>query len=440
MTSWQDIQEKTFTRWVNEHLKDRGMQCTDLFKDLRDGVLLINLLEIISGKALPRHNKNPRVPHQKYENTAIAVKFVQDEGIKLVNIGGQDITDGNRRIILGLIWTLILRYQVNKGRSDDSNAKDELLRWVQSKIPEYGITGFKKDWNDGRALCALTNAIAPGSCPEHKSLDVNKKEENCERGLALANAELNIPRLLEANELANPRVDEQSVMTYISYFRNAEGESDEYRRKRDAERNAARCRAYGPGLVECVAGEGGAFTVDTPLMGDVTVTVRGPNGAALPATVGAGQPQANGRVKYECSYDPKDVGEHTIKITFGGIDIPGSEFHANVLAAVSLGGEGKIRVFYSTTSSTEKGRSDVINLQRLLEAKKVHLRPDFEPWIAVDIMDKEDRDAVFKKAGTKVLPIVFIDDVYVGDHDTCVELEETGKLNQLLKYNERQGR
>ncbi len=94
-------------------------------------------------------------------------------------------------------------------------------------------------------------------------------------------------------------------------------------------------------------------------------------------------------------------------------------------------------MFYSTTSSTEKGRRDVFDLQRLLEAKKVHLRPDFEPWIAVDIMEKEDRDAVFKKAGTRNLPIVFIDDKYVGDFDTVATLEENGKLNSLLKFNER---
>lgn len=50
-----------------------------------------------------------------------------------------------------------------------------------------------------------------------------------------------------------------------------------------------------------------------------------------------------------------------------------------------------------------------------MQAKKIHLRPDFEPWIAVDIMDREDREAVFRKAGTRALPIVYIDDKYVGE-------------------------
>jgi len=46
---------------------------------------------------------------------------------------------------------------VNRGGSGDSSAKDELLKWVQSKIPEYHITNFNKNWNDGKALNALTS-------------------------------------------------------------------------------------------------------------------------------------------------------------------------------------------------------------------------------------------------------------------------------------------
>ena len=46
---------------------------------------------------------------------------------------------------------------MNRGGSGDSSAKDELLKWVQSKIPEYHITNFNKNWNDGKALNALTS-------------------------------------------------------------------------------------------------------------------------------------------------------------------------------------------------------------------------------------------------------------------------------------------
>jgi len=427
--SWQDIQQRTFTGWCNEFLKDRGMHINDLSKDLKDGVLLINLLEIISGKSVPqRWNRHPKVPTQKYENTAIAVDFVKAEGIKLVNVGNTDITDGNLRIILGLIWTLILRYQVN--RSGDGG-KDELLRWVQSKIPEYGITGFKKDWNDGRAVCALINAIAPGSFPGHRELDPSKAKDNCNNGIDAAYNNLAISKILDGDVLFNPRVDEQSVITYISYFRNAEAEGR--RREDDAARLARQCRAYGPGLVEGVANETSPFTVDTPNgTGKLEVIVEGPRSNA-PVTI-TKTTNRDGTASYACSYNPTEPGDYKVHVKFGGIHVPGSIFHVRVLEAVSLGGEGKIRVFYSTTASNEKGRHDNISLQRLLEAKKVHQRPDFEPWIPVDVMERDDREAVFKKAGTRVLPIVYVDDKYVGDFDTVNELEEVGKLNDILNF------
>eukprot|EP01087_Luapelamoeba_hula_P008601 TRINITY_DN215_c0_g1_i1.p1 TRINITY_DN215_c0_g1~~TRINITY_DN215_c0_g1_i1.p1 ORF type:complete len:474 (+),score=93.25 TRINITY_DN215_c0_g1_i1:114-1424(+) len=434
--SWQDIQVNTFMAWCNEYLKDRGMHVADMSKDFRDGVKLINLLEIISSKSLGRYNKNPRVPTQKYENNGIAIEFVKSENIKIVNIGNTDITDGNLRITLGLIWTLILRYQVNRGSNNDGSAKDELLRWVQSKIPSYNITGFKKDWNDGRAINALTDALAPGSASDHSSLNPGNGTANCAKGMDAAYNALNIPKILAPDAMSNPRVDEQSVMTYISYFRNAElaGRT----RENEAAALAAKCRAYGPGLVEAVAEENADFVVDTPRDGiELAIRVEGPHTETQPTvqkTV-----NADGTAKFKVSYLPKEPGEWKVHVTYGGVHIPGSIFHVRVLEAVSLGGEGRIRVFYSTTSSSEKGRKDVQDLQRLLEQKKIHLRPDFEPWIPVDIMEREDREAVFAKAGTRALPIVFIDDKYVGDYDTVAGLEEQGKLNALLAYNERRG-
>lgn len=46
------IQKKTFTKWVNNHLKKASSRITDLFQDLRDGSNLITLLEVLSGERL----------------------------------------------------------------------------------------------------------------------------------------------------------------------------------------------------------------------------------------------------------------------------------------------------------------------------------------------------------------------------------------------------
>jgi len=399
------------------------MAINDLFTDLRDGLMLINLLEVISDKKLPKYNRNPRIPAQRLENCVIALAFIKEEGLKLVNIGPEDIVDCRPKLILGLIWTLILRYQINIG--GDDSAKNALLEWVRSKIPEYDVKGFTKNWNDGRAICALTNALQPGLCPEHRSLPTNNGVQNAKKGIDLAERNLSIPPIMTAEDMANPKVDELSMMTYISYFRDYENKP---KPKIDW---ASRCRAYGPGLVEGVAGDPADFTVETPAgcPGKLEIKVEGPKNNAEVKVTKQGD-------NYQVQYQPNEPGQWKVHVTLDGTHIPGSIFHVEILEAISLGGEGKIRVYYSTTNKADKSRADVANLQKLLERKEIHKRPDFEPWIPVDVMDKPDREAVFKKAGVRHLPIVFIDDVYTGDYDTCVELEKNGKLDQLLKYNQ----
>ena len=84
---WKKIQEKTFTRWVNEQLKVQKVAVKNLAEDFADGVLLIVLLEVLSQKKIGKYNKKPRVHAQKMENLEKVLKFIESEGIKLVNIG-----------------------------------------------------------------------------------------------------------------------------------------------------------------------------------------------------------------------------------------------------------------------------------------------------------------------------------------------------------------
>lgn len=83
---WKKIQQNTFTRWANEHLKNIA-NVANLETDLCDGLRLIALIEVLSQKRLPKHNKRPTFRSQKLENVSVALKFLEDEGIKIVNIG-----------------------------------------------------------------------------------------------------------------------------------------------------------------------------------------------------------------------------------------------------------------------------------------------------------------------------------------------------------------
>lgn len=246
---WVDIQQRTFTGWVNQHLKDRILKCNDLVNDLKDGILLINLLEIISSKTIPNYNKKPKIRAQLLENCGWAMKFLKDEGIKLVAIGPEDIVDSRRKLILGLIWTIILRYHIQKGGASGS-ARNDLLAWVQKQIPECNVKDFTSSWNDGKAICHLVESLKSGTIDLGPVDSTPDPLGNATLGTDKALSDLDIPKILSPSDMVAPETDELSVMTYISYFRdyanNAGKRAD--REKKEKTADPARSFAFGAGL------------------------------------------------------------------------------------------------------------------------------------------------------------------------------------------------
>ncbi|KTG03286.1 hypothetical protein cypCar_00021591 [Cyprinus carpio] len=166
------VQKKTFTKWVNKHLIKTQRHVNDLYEDLRDGHNLISLLEVLSGETLPR--ERGRMRFHKLQNVQIALDFLRRRQVKLVNIRNDDIADGNPKLTLGLIWTIILHFQISdiqvNGQSDDMSAKEKLLLWSQRMVEGYsGIRcdNFTTSWRDGK----LFNAVI------HKHERENKREQ-----------------------------------------------------------------------------------------------------------------------------------------------------------------------------------------------------------------------------------------------------------------------
>ena len=127
------------------------------------------------------------------------------------------MVDGNEKLWMGFVWTLIGKYQIKMG-SKRVSAKKAMLGWVTSIVTDYPIKNFNTDWNNGIALCKLVDAIQPGLCPNHASLDPKKGLENCTLAMSLAEKHLNVPMVLDPSDMNNPELDELSVMTYLSYF------------------------------------------------------------------------------------------------------------------------------------------------------------------------------------------------------------------------------
>ncbi|KAL8212535.1 UNVERIFIED_CONTAM: hypothetical protein K2H54_050169 [Gekko kuhli] len=86
---WKRIQQNTFTRWCNEHLRCVNKRIGNLQYDLSDGLRLIALLEVLSQKRMYRkYHQRPTFRQMQLENVSVALEFLDKENIKLVSIGG----------------------------------------------------------------------------------------------------------------------------------------------------------------------------------------------------------------------------------------------------------------------------------------------------------------------------------------------------------------
>ncbi|XP_061856553.1 spectrin beta chain, erythrocytic [Colius striatus] len=219
------VQKKTFTKWVNSHLARVTCRISDLYMDLRDGRVLIKLLEVLSGELLPKPTKG-RMRIHCLENVDKALQFLKEQRVHLENMGSHDIVDGNHRLVLGLIWTIILRFQIQdiivqtqEGRETRS-ARDALLLWCQMKTagyPHVNVTNFTSSWKDGLAFNALIHRHRP-ELIDFQNLTKSNARHNLEHAFSVAERHLGITPLLDPEDVFTENPDEKSIITYVVAF------------------------------------------------------------------------------------------------------------------------------------------------------------------------------------------------------------------------------
>ncbi|KRY18116.1 Spectrin beta chain [Trichinella patagoniensis] len=261
----ENVQKKTFTKWVNSHLERAQCRIQDLYTDLRDGKMLIKLLEILSGERLPKPTKGKMRIHC-LENVDKALQFLRLQHVHLENMGSHDIVDGNPRLSLGLIWTIILRFQtvgsailvrisllvvlLNLGESvvsvcdncdrffmacvqiqgielfdtesqETRSAREALLLWCQMKTagyPNVNVRNFTTSWRDGLAFNALIHKHRPDLISFEK-LQRSNALHNLKNAFEVAENQLGITSLLDAEDVNVEMPDEKSIITYlVSYY------------------------------------------------------------------------------------------------------------------------------------------------------------------------------------------------------------------------------
>ncbi|KAM9962872.1 hypothetical protein ACTFIW_006092 [Dictyostelium discoideum] len=268
---WESAQEKAFLSWVNSLLSKKNLKIENISTDFSDGTKLIYFLELVSNKKCRRKfNPEPKDKINRIQNITIALWFIEEElDIKIrsiSSIGAEDFYDGNKKMIFGFLWSLYRKFRIlgirangggGGGESSHSNnhqvsteqieAENNLLAWC-SNLTGMNVTQFKNGFKDGLAFLSMARQFSQfpsstsdlaleGAMPNLRG-GVLGSEEQLSFGqldglegldsIARLNAvfdfaekNLNIPKLLDAEDLVNGNADDRTVMLYTSMFYNA---------------------------------------------------------------------------------------------------------------------------------------------------------------------------------------------------------------------------
>jgi len=176
---------------------------------------------------------------QELENLNIAITAIQKDNVKLVNIGSTDINEGNLRIILGLLWTLIHHYHINQldFLDEDSltqsqklehkdkpkvsgiknlGAKEKLLKIVNEIVKPWGYEAknLTTDFDDGKILQCLAHSRDPKTIRDPQQFGKDKHANVKESFESLD--KFGVPRVMDVEDVADKH-DEKAMMTLLGY-------------------------------------------------------------------------------------------------------------------------------------------------------------------------------------------------------------------------------
>uniref|UniRef100_A0A8W4FAK9 Utrophin n=1 Tax=Sus scrofa TaxID=9823 RepID=A0A8W4FAK9_PIG len=218
-----DVQKKTFTKWINARFSKSGKPpISDMFTDLKDGRKLLDLLEGLTGTSLPKERGSTRV--HALNNVNRVLQVLHQNNVDLVNIGGTDIVDGNHKLTLGLLWSIILHWQVKDVMKDimsdlqQTNSEKILLSWVRQSTRPYSqvnVLNFTTSWTDGLAFNAVLHRHKPDLFSWDRVVKMSPLER-LEHAFSKAQTYLGIEKLLDPEDVAVQLPDKKSIIMYLT--------------------------------------------------------------------------------------------------------------------------------------------------------------------------------------------------------------------------------
>ena len=225
-------EEKVYKNWINS--LDLNSQCNYLYMDLRDGVILLKLIDKISPGIVAwkkKVNYPPfKTPLEGGENCCYALYLAEEKlaevqktlGVKLAGCTrGHDINTANPRVLtLGLVWQLMRSYtlsllyslaseteEASGGPKIDLVGSDidetQVLNWVNNKLENFEsekIKNFKDSkLKSGFAIAECLESIRKISNPDGEKIESSyNKDDSKEQKLDNASYLIGVARKMGA--------------------------------------------------------------------------------------------------------------------------------------------------------------------------------------------------------------------------------------------------
>jgi len=148
-------EERVLRMWINS-LNIDNVYVNDLFSDSDDGITLLKLLDKMSPGSVvwKKINANPVSRFKKVENANYVVQIGKAMKFSLVNVGGIDIVDGNKKVILSIISQMMRRYTLQvladlatqNGMADIT--EDQIVQWANDKVMASGKLTKMRSFKD----------------------------------------------------------------------------------------------------------------------------------------------------------------------------------------------------------------------------------------------------------------------------------------------------
>jgi plastin-1 len=146
-------EERAFRMWMNS-LGIDGLYINNLYDDCGDAIALLKVMDFVEPGCVDWSNveMNPRNKFAKLGNANYCVDVGKELGFSLVGIGGVDIVDGNKKLILAIVWQLMRRHTI-KFLSEltvggEQVTEEQIIEWANKKVADAGRPSSMNNFRD----------------------------------------------------------------------------------------------------------------------------------------------------------------------------------------------------------------------------------------------------------------------------------------------------